>query len=67
MGVEEFRRELLAAVDELANPQDAGEEVRQSALAKYFPSLPPVRLSCYSAGMSFRAGCLTLLTFTSTT
>jgi hypothetical protein len=53
LGVEEFRRELLAAVDELANPQDAGEEVRQSALAKYFPSLPPVRLSCYSAGMSF--------------
>lgn len=33
-GGEEFRRELLAAVRELAQPQDAGEEVRQSALAK---------------------------------
>ena len=34
LGSEQFRRELLAAVDELADPQDAGEEVRQSALAK---------------------------------
>ena len=31
---EEFRRELLAAVDELADSQDSGEEVRQSSLAK---------------------------------
>ena len=33
LGGEEFRRELLEAVDELADSQDAGEEVRQSALA----------------------------------
>ena len=33
LGGEAFRRELLAAVDELADSQDAGEEVRQSALA----------------------------------
>jgi hypothetical protein len=34
LGGEEFRRELLAAVDQLADSQDAGEEVRQSALAR---------------------------------
>ena len=33
LGGAAFRRELLAAVDELADSQDAGEEVRQSALA----------------------------------
>ena len=31
---EEFRQELLAQVNELATPQDGGEEIRQSALAK---------------------------------
>ena len=33
-GREEFRQELLAQVNELATPQDGGEEIRQSALAK---------------------------------
>jgi hypothetical protein len=34
LGSEEFRRELLAQVSEMATPKDGGEEVRQSALAK---------------------------------
>ena len=34
VGSEEFRQELLAQVSELATPQDGGEEIRQSALAK---------------------------------
>ena len=34
LGSEAFRQELLAQVSELATPKDAGEEVRQSALAK---------------------------------
>lgn len=34
LGGEEFRQELLAQVGELASPRHAGEEVRQSALAK---------------------------------
>jgi hypothetical protein len=33
LGGEAYRRELLAAVDELVDSQDAGEEVRRSALA----------------------------------
>jgi hypothetical protein len=34
LGGEEFRQELLAQVSERATPQDGGEEVRQSAMAK---------------------------------
>ena len=34
LGSEEFRQELLAQVGELASPKLAGEEIRQSALAK---------------------------------
>jgi hypothetical protein len=34
LGSEEFRRELLAQVSELATPKDGGEEIRQSAFAK---------------------------------
>jgi REP element-mobilizing transposase RayT len=34
VGSEEFRQELLAQVSELASPRHAGEEIRQSALAK---------------------------------
>ena len=34
LGSERFRQELLAQVGELATPQDGGEEIRQSALAK---------------------------------
>jgi hypothetical protein len=34
LGSEEFRQELLAQVSELASPKHAGEEIRQSALAK---------------------------------
>jgi hypothetical protein len=34
LGSEEFRHELLARVSELARPRHAGEEIRESALAK---------------------------------
>ena len=34
MGGEEFRRELLEQVNQLAGPRDAGEEVRLAAEAK---------------------------------
>lgn len=34
LGGEEFRRELLEQVNQLAGPRDAGEEVRQAAEAK---------------------------------
>jgi hypothetical protein len=34
LGGDEFRQELLAQVSERATPQDGGEEVRQSAMAK---------------------------------
>lgn len=34
VGSEEFRQELLAQVSQLASPKHAGEEIRQSALAK---------------------------------
>jgi hypothetical protein len=34
LGSEAFRPELLAQVNELATPKDAGEEIRQSAFAK---------------------------------
>jgi putative transposase len=34
LGSEEFRNELLAQVSQLASPRHAGEEIRQSALAK---------------------------------
>ena len=34
LGCEEFRQELLARVSERAGPKHAGEEIRQSALAK---------------------------------
>jgi REP element-mobilizing transposase RayT len=34
LGSEEFRQELLAQVGELASPKHAGQEIRQSALAK---------------------------------
>ena len=34
LGSEEFRHELLAQVGQLASPKHAGEEIRQSALAK---------------------------------
>jgi len=34
LGSEEFRQELLAQVSQLANSRHAGEEIRESALAK---------------------------------
>ena len=34
LGSEEFRQELLAQVNELAGPKHAGQEIRESALAK---------------------------------
>src|SRR5262249_7746641 len=34
IGSEEFKRELLAQVNEIANPKHAGPEIKESALAK---------------------------------
>jgi hypothetical protein len=60
LGSEEFRQELLAQVSQLASPRHAGEEIRESALAKANRITQPTqrfRQNLISSGHSHRVEC----------